>query len=359
MSLEETHIRLAGEIHRYFNKNEENNNAWSIFKIAQLRQAFLLGSFTPDIFAYFKKTEMSSSFIHDGIVENGENVPTNEWVVQCLDQCIAEFKEGKRDSAEKSLMILLGVLTHIATDKIVHPMVYSLSGYDSNASTEDHDKLIYLHWLIEVIMDKLLLANEDGEVISIVDTAWGDDLFENVEIVAQSIGVLPEDYKKAFESLLEYFKLFDDQMAYLSYINLVREKKIPLAHITPFADHVDPLMEGVFPEGLIKYRHPVTGDELEMTLESFVEDATSLSIDLIKVALEYYHKGINGDLTTEDRENISIRIPPYNLSTGSTDGTGKESMKSQLGGNKSVIGDYISRLIADGSPDILDLFVNH
>ncbi|MBT4124663.1 MAG: zinc dependent phospholipase C family protein [Candidatus Pacebacteria bacterium] len=363
MALETTHVRIAGILHNLLSKKksegesrpelQDEDEGWPIFKREELKQVLSLGSFFPDIFSYLAGTAKIADKLHNDKVE----VPSNEYIFKCLDGCIEATKKGEMESAQKSLMMLLGILSHIATDVTIHPMVYSLSGDHGGANEEEHEKIIYLHWLIEVLMEKLLIASDGEAEENIVDTDWQNDLFENIDILMNAIETTAEDFKEAFDHLLKYFQSFNDEMAYASHINLVRNGELSLAYLTPFEDHIKYLMEGVFPSDPIIFLDPITGEETETTLKKLVEDSVTLSIKMIEAALEYYQKGVEGEITDEDREKLKEVIPNNNLSTGRSDGSGTKNMKSRISDNGSTMGDHVKKLQeAKGDLDVSDLF---
>jgi hypothetical protein len=235
---------------------------------------FYFGSVVPDTFYYSKKSEVIkiSEYLHgkDGNL-------TNEFIFELL-------KKAKESRNQADLVFALGFITHCVLDIVFHPVIYYLSGNYYDPNREAADRAIYLHRHLETALDARV--NQSFYFDKLIRLSFLDKLsFDEVLIkkfgISRAEFLLTLRHKALLLKALHYDWLYYVLVA-LRRLGLVRR----------------PVLVGIFYRNLkheqhslpdfIAYRHPVSGEAKQVTIQELFYKARHLAVDRLTAAYAYY-----------------------------------------------------------------------
>ncbi|GAB6094186.1 hypothetical protein JCM14469_04380 [Desulfatiferula olefinivorans] len=219
----------------------------------------------------------------------------------------------------RCLAMTAGALTHMAADAVFHPMVYYYSGHDLSR-----------HYRLETLIDTHLFRHQALRLKCFSDpSALYDTLRDNVDGLAVHLAGflgLPESFLPEIVRALKLhaftLRLFRSRIGYLVFRLIAAvgsETFRNKAHL-----FYPPGMRFTAPffEGIIRYRHPVTGEYLKGSLDDFVDTSVHRALDMF-TALQ---------AAAEKRHLLSFvsGLPALSLETGLAPSAGRTFRYSDL-----------------------------
>jgi len=209
-------------------------------------QHYYLGSVFPDVLWFEHDCREVAQRVHGLHGENTANV-----VFDLLDKC----------SNDIQLAFILGYVTHMAADIILHPMIISKTAK---------------HHLLEMQIDKIV--NKSFYAHKVVYA----HLLDDIDIGAFQ---LPKGkVKKALKLMLAVNKRLDSHFFYMLAGIAARFSKVDRG-----AFYMAP---GKVPN-LDSYKDPLTGKIVKKNLDRLMDDAVKLSVRMMQSAFDYSRKVIS------------------------------------------------------------------
>jgi len=112
------------------------------------QNALILGAIFPDILYYLPNDPALSAYQEIAHFLHGNN---GEDTYELIRQTLSVLKESPY--RQEFLSFLLGVITHIQTDIVFHPMIYHLTGNYHDADPSRRNKAIEQHRRFECLLD--------------------------------------------------------------------------------------------------------------------------------------------------------------------------------------------------------------
>lgn len=254
---------------------------------------YYLGAIAHDIGFYdFSKPtetnlERAANQLH-GVA--GEN--TLEPLIKMMETALSQ------DPKRNQLAFLLGMLTHYVADSTFHPMVYYMSGNYFAEDSEERVKAVFRHRLLETAIDLRLETVDPLEYPSDLRQLWretgqaGRDAFDLlVEHYAQRGDQrIRERFNKAWRNYRCLQTVFSWSTPW-RILDLYRRFGHPAVEKYEALFYSQPLDLAFF-ASRFAWRHPITGDPQDMTLEELmkvsVEKVSTLFARLNTQAIEQW-----------------------------------------------------------------------
>ncbi|MCQ2914597.1 MAG: zinc dependent phospholipase C family protein [Alphaproteobacteria bacterium] len=272
--------------------------------------AFEMGAICPDAFL-FGTNPILSTMIHGGKGHDIRNI-----VLTMMDNVMEE--KDPKIKAEKQAFTY-GYLTHVASDQEFHPFVYSLSGCKrDNSSDEEKNVINARHRAVETWLDVELL---DKEGINIKDYHPTLKFLKNMSQVRRMGSFFVDSYKKTFPEAQNVGSSFKTGFA----VQLALGKITRNQTLGNSLRRLDKILGGrlastvagfyrddVEVPKIIKdvenFKHPVTGDNIQATIEDMTLSSVRRGIKFLRAAEHYMQTGY--------KDRFVERVPNICLDTG-------------------------------------------
>jgi hypothetical protein len=248
--------------------------------------ALKFGAIFPDILFNLPNTHSMARYRNIAHSLHGDN---GEDAYNQIRHFTAAMQE--KPYSEQLLAFLLGVVTHIRTDMVFHPMVYYLTGNPRHAEPSMRSEAIQQHRRFESLMD-LYFCGESKDLKKYTIKS----ILKDLEIPAPQIIELSLQGIKLNATLPSINYIFaralkNFQILHKSY--RCRTLAHFLCSITPFASKAarefialfyPPQLYQMIPRvsGVLSYKNPITGDIKNSRLDDLLEEAVMQSVILAR-----------------------------------------------------------------------------
>lgn len=332
-----THVIIADDI------IERSADVWAK-DIAMQKTAMHMGAITHDSFLYGPSPKLSTK-MHGGFGDD-----TRAPVLAMLDDV-----RGEKDSELKikKKAFAFGYLSHMATDTVFHPFVYSLSGSqvpENNTSKEGEDLAKARHryaetWLdVHFMREKGLTFDNFRPMRKIVhnigDSRMLADFFCKSYQKAYNIDRdVSSDFRRGMLVQLAVGKVTQNQTigGILRRIDDYTDGKLKLA-VSGFYQNDRQIPE--LTVSFKSFRHPVTGAVVHKDLKALTEESVACGTKYMRAAESY--------IKTGDRQAFLRVVPNCNLDTGVRDTKLADIKKARAADIQALKGVKFSAFMAKG-----------
>ncbi len=258
--------------------------------------ALLLGSIFHDLCFYIpqnKSLQKLSGILHG---HNGEDT------YQLLrEQAKLAKKQTLQGQGAATCALLVGIVSHICADATLHPMIFYFCGNPLSDA-----KALERHRRFETLLDMSIKQGkptiENTQIRQIVETLSHENIYPAealANIAHLSSQVLHQELTEAsyiWGRLQQHFyKPFQAGLAHSCRYIMPQSSRNFLALF--YAPQLRKYLHKV--QGTLYYKHPVTGEALQHSVENLIEQAIERSLLLLRGLEDYiYH---NGSLDLENK----------------------------------------------------------
>ncbi len=223
-------------------------------------------------------------------------------------------------SFEAELSAIAGIISHIVTDAVFHPMICFLSGRESGPYRQ---KAIAKHRIFETSLDLFFLEQDESDAKLLLSQYVTDlevDQKDLCTILSQLLGIHQEtEIPLLVKSIKDHCfcqRQFNRVLPVwlLNFINVLRPNQmdtlLALSYVYVKKASVP------FSNKPINYRHPVTGDPYSKRFNELKDDAVLQIIEIFTA--------LNKCSNREDLRRLFQQICGPNLVTGLSDSTSSE-----------------------------------
>ncbi len=243
--------------------------------------ALLLGSVFHDVWFYMAQNRPGRLDELAGTL-HGKDGQDSYWLIR-EQAAVARKRRGGETSGTAS-SFLVGMVSHLCADALMHPMVYYFSGnyYSDKLAVEQHRRL-------ESLMDMAMVRHDHkagGTRIRTLLKAMDPGHVCPVKALAQQAQVSPDtlrnELSKAFFRFATVQHHIQNQclgrLAFWLLRFMPQDMRGLLAlFYSPQLEKHTSLVQGV-----LRYRHPVTGEEMEATLDKLMDQAATMAAELLR-----------------------------------------------------------------------------
>ncbi len=239
---------------------------------------------------------------------HGKDGQDTYWLIR-EQAIVARKKRGSKISGTAS-SLLVGMVSHLCADVIMHPMVYYFSGnyYSDPLAVEQHRRL-------ESLMDMAVILHEKEigtiRLSELLKTMSLDNAYP-LKALAKHTKVSPHTLKN---KLTKSFNLLATVQGHipkpsLGLIAFGLLRFMPQKVRNFLALFYSPQLEKhiALVQGVLRYRHPVTGKEMEATLDKLMDQAASMAAELLR-RLEPFVLGKRGLDLSKHGPSLDTGLP--------------------------------------------------
>ena len=238
-----------------------------------------LGAIFPDILFYLPDNPKNSRYLDVAHALHGNN---GEDTYEQIRQVIEVMKRSLY--RQELLSFLLGVITHIQTDIVFHPMIYYLTGNYHDAETSKRSKAIEQHRRFECLTDIYYCGgsrNVKGysvkSILKNLEIPLSQILELSRELNSQKLSNMNAAMTKALKNLEILQGLYKNR-AIAGIIYTIKPylsgpvKEIAALFYSPQLDSFIPRVSGT-----LYYKNPITGEIKNAGLAGLLEEAVEKS----------------------------------------------------------------------------------
>ena len=305
--------------------------------------AYHMGCVADDAFLY-TSSPLLSTRLHGGLGDD-----TRAIVVEMMDQLKEE--EDPEQRAEQKAFIY-GYLSHMATDIVFHPLIYSISGsqLEENNRSEDYADLSKAcHRYAETWLDLYFMRDKKKSfgnfrpfrkiVANLGMRARLDDFF--TDCYQDALKPKKHTWGDNFELQAQFhagmtIQLMVDKITQnqtigemLRKLDKVFNRALKL-YTSGFYD-----FDGTIPQRLMagSFVHPETGEVINKSIKDLERDAVNYSVKFARAADEYIKNG--------DKEAFLQAVPNFNCDTGTVNRKLSDIRK------RITLRDFVSVMVKD------------
>jgi hypothetical protein len=256
-----------------------NRNIEALFSTREYFQAGLFGAIGPNIFDYMDIVRKRNRYCNEiAFALHDKNSNT---FLQNMINIVTSNKEQRSEWVSLQKGYLLGYISHLVSDSLIHPYIFYSSGFPGNMENSDihYHKIRNLRFQYN-IDNYFLYRDESGTALNSIDEMLPLCVFKNKKVVWPAIKYLIlESLKRDDESLFKtYFKdikdkKIDGDIAYVKNFDKIPQMilycyKIKRTDNPKWINVIDKLCENKFihSDFFIRYPAPKRVDEDAMNI---------------------------------------------------------------------------------------------
>ncbi|MBR1777542.1 MAG: zinc dependent phospholipase C family protein [Alphaproteobacteria bacterium] len=273
---------------------------------------FHLGAVSHDTFLYGSRGNLATK-IHGGFGDD-----TRAVVLEMLDDIRREKDPAVR---EQEKAFAYGFLSHIASDSVFHPFVYSVSGSQVRENNPDKRSAILAkvrHRYVETWLDVHFMKEKDKSL----DTFKPFQELRHDQAGKKAVSdFFCRNFQKAFDFKEDLSSTYRQSLAVQLFVGRVTQGQT-LGKVLRKMDNFLDGQLGIAVSGFYQrdrkipsklkdfkeFKHPVTGETVHKSLQDLTHDAVHRGVDFIAAAERYIETG--------NKQEFLKAVPNVNLDTG-------------------------------------------
>lgn len=238
-----------------------------------------LGAIYPDVLFYAAGEAQILAHYYHGL----EGRDTNYLLRQTATRL------NSTDNRDGWLSFLVGLVSHVVTDQVFHPLVYYLTGNYEDQNPESRARAIISHRTFECLLDLFFLDRESLAKVKL------KKMVSLLELPLPEVAGLDPSASHEFTRALKRFIFMQGAFANPFYLRLLSLftplfppswQKISALFYHYSLDHLVPSLQSP-----LSYRHPITGQEEVASINELFARAVKETKKKVEEAMEAISKG--------------------------------------------------------------------